>query len=122
MDPRDAAANNADLWSEYLTQQWLAFVDPFRLMRTPATEATVRSLAGAMAATVANAVSLAVGVPVTAMFRQNAPAVTRAIEQQAVPEEDRIPAEYTVVSTPGPAWEPEAYGVVVSYREPALIG
>lgn len=122
MDPRDATANNADLWSEYLAQQWLAAIDPFRLIRTPSTEAAVRTLASAVAATMADAVSLAVGVPVTAMFRQNAPAVTRAMEQQAVPEEDRIPAEYTVASAPGPAWEPEPYDVVVSYREPALIG
>lgn len=122
MDPRDATANNADLWSEYLTQQWLAFIDPFRLIRTPATEAAVRSLAGATAATVANAVSLAVGVPVTGMYRQNAPAVTRAIEQQALPEEERIPAEYTVVQPRERMPEPERYDVVVSYREPALIG
>jgi hypothetical protein len=121
MDPRDATSNNADLWAAHLAEQWMSMVDPFHLMRSPATEGAVRAMAEATAATIANVVAVTVGAPVTAMYRNNAPDVTRAIAAQATPESEQIPAEYSIVSEPR-EYEAPRQEMIVSYREPALVG
>lgn len=121
MDPRDATSNNADLWTAHLTEQWLALIDPFHLMRTPATESAVHAMAEATAATIANVVAATVGAPVTAMYRTNAPDVTRAIAEQATPETQQIPAEYAIVPEEQD-YQPSRQEMIVSYREPALVG
>lgn len=86
MDARDATANNADLWTVYLRQQWRQFVDPFGLADTAVAETAGRVLAEVAAANVSSVLTAIVGPAVARMFEANAVEVTRTLAEEAVPE------------------------------------
>lgn len=102
MDARDATANNADLWTQYLRQQWSPWLDPFDLADAGARDAAVRVLAEVTAANVASVLTMLVAPQIGRMYRANAPEVSRVVREAAAPEERvEIPAAYA--SRPRPA-------------------
>ncbi len=97
MDARDATANNADLWTQYLRQQWSQFLDPFGLADTAVAEAATRVVAEVAAANVSSLLNTLMGPAVGRMFATNAIEVTRLLAE--VPEHVEIPAAFAA-STP----------------------
>ena len=94
MDARDATANNADLWTHYLRQQWRQFVDPFGLADVAVAEAAARVLAEVAAANVAGVLTAVVGPAVARMYQSNAVEVTRTLVEKEEADEIQIPAVY----------------------------
>src|SRR5207253_543099 len=81
MDARDATANNADLWTHYLRQQWGQVFDPFGLADAGWVDAASRIVAEVAAANVAGALTMLVAPQVGRMFQANAPEVTRWLDE-----------------------------------------
>ena len=101
MDARDATANNADLWTHYLRQQWGQLFDPFGLTSAAWADAAARVLAEVAAANVAGMLTMFQGPPIGRMFQANAPDVTRALQEAAAAEEQiEIPAPYAANPKP----------------------
>lgn len=92
MDARDATANNADLWTQYLRQQWSQFLDPFGLADAPVAETAGRIIAEVAAANVSSFLTTMMGPVVGRMFKTNAIEVTRLLAE--APEQVDIPDAY----------------------------
>ncbi len=98
MDARDATTHNADLWSAYLAEQWRAWLDPFGLAGPPD---VTKQLADAAGATIARFIDALMQPAIGSLYRSNAPALTRFLDEQAIqpeafetpPEEFRRPPE-----------------------------
>jgi len=91
MDARDATANNADLWTQYLRHQWRLFLDPFGIADPQITNDTASALADAAASTVASALTALIGPQIGRMCHEEAIEVDAAL---GVPEEISIPPDY----------------------------
>lgn len=94
MDARDATANNADLWTHYLREQWRQFVDPFGLADAAVADTTGRILAEVAAANVSTVLTTLVGPVVARLYQSNAAEVTRMLEAASADEEVEIPPVY----------------------------
>lgn len=94
MDARDATANNAELWTQYLREQWRQFVDPFGLADAGVADATGRVLAEVAAANVSGVLTTLVAPAVARLFQSNAPEVTRMLDAASTGEEVEIPPAY----------------------------
>lgn len=77
MDARDATANNADLWTYYLREQWRLFLDPFGLADARAADTAGRVMADVAAANVASVLTTLVGPWVARMYQSNVFEVAR---------------------------------------------
>lgn len=76
MNPQEATAANADLWTRYFQDQWSSFLNPFGVpAATP-----VSGVAEGTAARVAGFLSLVAAGPIAWMYNANAPEVTEATE------------------------------------------
>lgn len=106
MDASDTTANNADLWSHYLHQQWAAFLDPFGLGRLPGSDAATRTLADVAAANVASVLAVLLAPPVARLYRSNAQEVTQAMRDMQIAADDpiEIPEPY-LARRPQPQFE-----------------
>ena len=84
VNPHEATAANADLWSRYFQNQWTSFFNPFGV---PARE-PVSEVAEGTAARVASFLTLVAAGPIAWMYASNAPSVTAAIADadEAIPE------------------------------------
>jgi len=91
MDARDATANNAELWTQYLRDQWRLFLDPFGLANRQMTDTAASTLAEAAAATVASALTMWIAPPIGQMCHETTLEVDAALDEA---EEIEIPAEY----------------------------
>jgi hypothetical protein len=100
MDARDATANNADLWTQFLRHEWSQFLDPFGLADAAAAEAASRVFAEVAAANVSSFLTTMMGPAVGRMFEENAVEVTRLLAEAAMSERVEIPAAYAA-NAPG---------------------
>jgi hypothetical protein len=101
MDARDATANNADLWTHYLRQQWSQIFDPFGLTGLAVADAAAGLLAEVAAANVAGMLAMLVAPGIGRMYRTNAVEVTRALRDVAESREHvEIPALYAAQPRP----------------------
>ena len=127
MDARDTTANNADLWSHYLREEWNRFLDPFGLANPSTVDATARMIAEVAAANIATVLTALMALPVARMYEANDADTTRSmqLEQLAVDEHVVIPEPYmarppcpsvdaTQVFDPSPVSSP-ARETVVAY-------
>jgi hypothetical protein len=97
MDARDTTANNADLWSCFLREQYRQWIDPFGL--NPRADEAARALAEVSAATVASVLGTLIGPSIHRMYGSNAPDVSRFVESVRYElgepvEEIQIPEAY----------------------------
>lgn len=97
MDARDATANNAELWTQYLRHQWRLFLDPFGLANRQVTDTAADTLAEAAAASVASALTMWIAPPIGQMCHDAAIEVDRALDEA---DEIEIPAEYAAHPKP----------------------
>jgi hypothetical protein len=122
MDARDATANNADLWTHYLREQWSLWLDPFGLGAPPVTKAAAGLLAEVTAANVAGMLTMFVAPNILRMYETNAPEVSRALPE-AVASRERvdIPAAYAAHPKPEgrDLTQREEWAVSSPEREPA---
>ena len=98
MDARDATANNADLWTQFLRHEWSQFLDPFGLA-----DAAGRVFAEVAAANVSSFLTSLMGPAVGRMFDEHAAELTRLVaraEAEASAERVEIPAVYAA-NAPG---------------------
>ena len=101
MDARDVTTNNADLWTQYLRQQWSQFLDPFGLADAAVAETAGRVFAEVAAANVSSFLTSLMGPAVDRMFETNAIEVTRVLaEAEDSTEHVEIPAAYAA-NAPG---------------------
>ncbi len=122
MDARDPTANNADLWTHYLREQWSLWLDPLGLGAPPATMAVAGVLAEVAAANVAGILTMLVAPNVVRMYQTNAPEVTSALrDADASRDQVEIPPAYA--AHPKPAGrdltQREEWAVASPVREPA---
>jgi hypothetical protein len=116
MDASNITENNADLWTEYLSAQWRAWLAPLGLA-TPEAERPARRLAEATAAGIASWLTMFVSQPIDAMYRANAVEVSRFVDEAAKPAARvEIPAQYAHDIGTGDATQREEWALV---REPA---
>jgi hypothetical protein len=121
-----AAASNADLWAVYLRGQARRWIDPFGLAEPRTVDAVARPIADLAAAAITGWLSVFVARPTAALYRQNAPAVSRFVAEQAIdPDAIEIPPQFTVVSArpaalPAPTQTEHWAFVPPRPREPAL--
>ena len=97
MDARDATANNADLWTQYLRHQWRLFLDPFGIADPQITGDTADTLADMAASTVASALTALIGPPIGRMCHEEAIEVDAAL---GALEEINIPSDYAAHPQP----------------------
>lgn len=98
MDARETTTNNADLWARFFTDQWSAWLDPFGISAARTGGDPARAIAETAAADVASFVALFVRDPIEHMYQDNAPAVTRFVQETAIaPESVEIPPEFAYV-------------------------
>ena len=72
VNPPEATAANADLWTRYFQDQWSSFLNPFGVpAQTPASE-----FAEGTGARVASFLTLVAAGPIAWMYSANAPSVT----------------------------------------------
>lgn len=119
MDARDATANNADLWTQYLHEQWRQFLDPFGLADAAVAEAAGRVLAEVAAANVSSVLTTLMGPAVGRMYQSNAGEVTRMLSAASAAEGLEIPAEYAArAARPAPdLTQREEWGAASPARE-----
>jgi hypothetical protein len=121
-----AAAGNADLWAVYLRGVARRWIDPFGLADARTVDAVARPLADIAASAVSAWLSIFVARPTAALYRQNAPAVSRFVAEQAIdPNAIEVPPQFTVLSEwpappPAPTQTEEWAFVADRGREPAL--
>ena len=123
MDARDATANNADLWTHSLREQWSLWLDPFDLVAPAATQAVVGVLAEVTAANVAGMLTMFVAPNIVRMYQTNAPEVSRALpEAVASREQVEIPAAYAAhpKSECRDLTQREEWAISSPVREPAV--
>jgi hypothetical protein len=87
VNAQEATANNADLWTRYLSDQWSIFLNPFGV---PA-QAPVSEMAEGTAARVASFLTLVAAGPIAWMYNANAPSVS--VATPAAPRAKRTPTE-----------------------------
>ena len=98
MDARDTTANNADLWSCFLREQYRLWIDPFAL--NASSDEMARTLAEASAATISSALNALLGRPIDRLYADNAPDVSHFVEAvrndlgEPVPDDVQIPEAY----------------------------
>ena len=127
MDARDTTANNADLWSHYLREEWNRLLDPFGLADPSTVDATARMIAEVAAANIATVLTALMALPVARMYEANDTETTRSMQlaQLAVEDHVVIPEPYmarppcpsidaTQVFDPAPVSSP-ARETVVAY-------
>ena len=115
MDARDPAANNADLWSAFLREQWFAWLSSLGF--TGANTTPTASFADAGAAAIAAWLGLTLGPAVAALYAANAAQVTRFLQESAIaPETTNLPPEFV-------RHAPRTFhGDPAQQRTPALVG
>jgi hypothetical protein len=79
-----AAASNADLWTTYLRGQARSWIDPFGIGNREAVDAVARPLADMAAIAISGWFSLFAARPTAALYRQNAPGVSRFVAEQSI--------------------------------------
>jgi hypothetical protein len=83
VNPQEATAANADLWTRYFRDQWSSFLNPFGVpAATPASE-----FAEGTAARVASFLTLVAAGPIAWMYNANAPSVITVRDRT---EEERV--------------------------------
>ena len=108
MDARDVTTNNADLWTQYLRQQWSQFLDPFGLADAAIAETAGRVFAEVAAANVSSFLTSLMGPAVGRLFDEHAAELTRLVAQaeaEASNERVEIPAAYAA-NAPGGCVDP----------------
>ncbi len=100
MDARDATTNNAELWAQYLRDQWRLFLDPFGLTTPQVADSATSTLVDAAAAGVSSALTALIAPPIGRMCHEEAVEVDAALDEA---EEIEIPADYAAKANPAPA-------------------
>jgi hypothetical protein len=100
MDARDVTTNNADLWTQYLRQQWNQFLDPFGLADPAVTETASRVFAEVAAANVSSFLTSLMAPAVGRMFDDQAAAFAPPSADERA-ERVEIPAAYAAATPTG---------------------